>query len=67
LFTDLLHYVRTGDFYERAVKEARSAQEYAFALGMLAHYEVDTIGHPEATNLAVPIIYRSSPGNTAPV
>ena len=57
LFTDLLHYVRTGDFYERAVKEARTAQEYAFALGMLAHYEADTIGHPEATNRAVPIIY----------
>jgi len=57
LFTDLLHYVRTGDFYERAVKEAASAQEYAFALGMLAHYEADTIGHAEATNLAVPIIY----------
>jgi len=64
LFTDLLHYVRTGDFYERAVKEARSVQEYAFALGMLAHYEVDSIGHPEATNLAVPIIY---PKLAAPV
>lgn len=25
--------------------------------GMMAHYEADTIGHPEATNLAVPIIY----------
>jgi Zinc dependent phospholipase C len=57
LFTDLLHYVRTGDFYERSVNEAGSAQEYAFALGMLAHYEADTIGHPEATNLAVPSIY----------
>jgi hypothetical protein len=57
LFTNLLHYVRTGDFYERAVKEAGAPQEYAFALGMLAHYEADTIGHPEATNLAVPIIY----------
>jgi hypothetical protein len=57
LFTDLLHYVRTGDFYELAVKEAGNAQEYAFALGMMAHYEVDLVGHPEATNLAVPIIY----------
>jgi hypothetical protein len=57
LFTDLLHYVRTGDFYERAVKEAGTPQEYAFALGMLAHYEADTIGHPEGTNLAVPMIY----------
>ncbi|MBF6570046.1 MAG: zinc dependent phospholipase C family protein [Candidatus Binataceae bacterium] len=57
LFTDLLHYVRTGDFYGRLLAEAGSAQEYAFALGMLAHYEVDSIGHPEATNVAVPIIY----------
>lgn len=56
-FTDLLHYVRTGDFYERALREAASPQEYAFALGMLAHYEADTVGHPEATNLAVPVIY----------
>jgi len=57
LFTDLLHYVRTGDFYERALKEAGSVQEYAFALGLLAHYEADSVGHPEGTNLAVPIIY----------
>ncbi len=56
-FTDLLHYVRTGDFTSRLLAEASTAQEYAFALGMLAHYEADSIGHPEATNLAVPIIY----------
>jgi Zinc dependent phospholipase C len=57
LFTDLLHDVRTGDFINRLVAEAGSAKEYAFALGMLAHFEVDAIGHPQATNLAVPIIY----------
>ncbi len=57
LFTDLLHYVRTGDFYERALKEAGSVREYAFALGLLAHYEADSVGHPEGTNIAVPIIY----------
>ena len=57
LFTDLLHYVRTGDFVSRLVAEAGSAQEYAFALGVMAHYEADAIGHPLATNLAVPIIY----------
>lgn len=56
-FTDLLHYVRTGDFVSRLLAEAGSADEYAFALGVLAHYEVDSIGHPLATNLAVPIIY----------
>ena len=57
LFTDVQHYVRTGDFVSRLMAEAKSAQEYAFALGVLAHYEADTIGHPLATNLAVPILY----------
>jgi len=57
LFTDLLHYVCTGDFISRLLAEARSANEYAFALGMLGHYEADVTGHTEATNLAVPIIY----------
>src|SRR5579872_7095554 len=57
LFTDLLHYVRTGDFVSRLMTEAGSAKEYAFALGVLAHFDADTIGHPLATNLAVPIIY----------
>jgi hypothetical protein len=57
LFTDLLHYVRTGDFVSRLIAEAGSPQEYAFALGVLAHYEADTIGHPMATNRAVPILY----------
>jgi Zinc dependent phospholipase C len=57
LFSDLLHYVRTGDFNSRLLAEAESPNEYAFALGMLAHYEADANGHPEATNLAVPIIY----------
>ena len=68
LFTDLLHYVRAGDFTSRLLAEARTPQEYAFALGMLAHFEVDSIGHPEATNLAVPIIYpklEKKFGNTA--
>jgi hypothetical protein len=57
LFTDLLHYVRTGDFVSRLLAEAGSPREYAFALGALDHYEVDTIGHPQATNRAVPILY----------
>jgi hypothetical protein len=57
LFSDLLHYVRTGDFVSALMAEASTPQEYAFALGALAHYEVDSIGHPEATNRAVAIIY----------
>ena len=58
LFTDLLHYVRTGDFVSGLLNEARTPQEYAFALGVMAHYEGDdTVGHPLATNLAVLILH----------
>lgn len=56
-FSDLLHYVRTGDFVSRLLAEASSPQEYAFALGVMAHYEADSVGHPLATNLAVPILH----------
>ncbi len=45
-FSDLLHYVRTGDFVNNLLKEADNLNEYAFALGALAHYRGDTIGHP---------------------
>jgi len=57
LFTNLVHYVRSGDFVEALVREAASAEEYAFALGALAHYACDNVGHPLATNRAVPIVY----------
>src|SRR5688572_1888718 len=57
LFTDLLHYVRTGDFVANLLASARDADEYAFALGALAHYVADTTGHPEATNRVVPTLY----------
>ena len=68
LFSDLLHYVRTGDFVSRSIAEARTPQEYAFALGALDHYEADAYGHPLATNLAVPILYpkiEKAHGDTA--
>lgn len=45
-FSDLLHYVRTGDFVVNLLKDATDANEYAFALGALAHYAGDTTGHP---------------------
>ena len=37
-FSNLLHYVRTGDFVEAMIREAQDLPEYAFALGALAHY-----------------------------
>ena len=57
LFTDLTHYVRSGDFVESLIRGARDPDEYAFALGALAHYAFDNTGHPEAVNRAVPIMY----------
>jgi hypothetical protein len=45
-FSDLLHYVRTGDFVLALLREASNANEYAFALGALAHYCGDVDGHP---------------------
>jgi hypothetical protein len=45
-FSDLTHYVRTGDFVVCLIQEAQTANEYAFALGALAHYAADNTGHP---------------------
>jgi Zinc dependent phospholipase C len=57
LFTNLVHYVRSGDFVEALIRDATDANEYAFALGALAHYAADNAGHPEAVNRAVPMVY----------
>jgi len=53
-FSDLLHYVRTGDFVTALVEESSDLNEYAFALGALAHYSSDNVGHP-AINKVVAI------------
>jgi Zinc dependent phospholipase C len=45
-FSDLVHYVRTGDFVMALIKESSDLNEYAFALGALAHYASDAMGHP---------------------
>jgi hypothetical protein len=57
LFSDLVHYVRSGDFILNLLKEAQTLDEYSFALGALAHYVADTRGHSIAVNRAVPIMY----------
>jgi len=56
-FTDLMHYVRSGDFVVAMLRESANVNEYAFALGALAHYVADTNGHPIGINRAVPILY----------
>lgn len=57
LFTNLTHYVRSGDFVRHLLDEAHDRNEYAFALGALAHYAADIHGHPEGTNRAMPSVY----------
>ena len=56
-FSDLSHYVRSGDFVLALLRDARESNDlndYAFALGALSHYAADIAGHPIATNRAVP-------------
>ena len=53
-FSDLTHYVRSGDFIVNLLKESSDLNEYAFALGALAHYSADNCGHP-TVNQAVGI------------
>jgi hypothetical protein len=55
-FSNLVHYVRSGDFVRELILESQDADEYAFALGALAHYTSDITGHP-AVNQAVAIQY----------
>jgi hypothetical protein len=54
LFSDLTHYVRSGDFVAEMIRESSDVNEYAFALGALAHYVSDNSGHP-TINRVVPI------------
>ncbi|MGD0129850.1 MAG: zinc dependent phospholipase C family protein [Terriglobia bacterium] len=65
-FSDLAHYVRSGDFVRELLRESQDANEYAFAMGALAHYASDIAGHP-AVNQAVAIEYpklRAKFGNS---
>ncbi len=56
-FTDLLHYVRNGDFVTSLLTDQKNINQYAFALGVLSHYMADKYGHSIATNQTVPLLY----------
>ncbi len=65
-FSELTHYVRSGDFVLELLAESQDADEYAFALGALSHYVADIDGHP-AVNEAVALHYpklRARYGNS---
>jgi hypothetical protein len=57
LFSDLTHYVRSGDFVLALLRDAKDIDGYAFALGALSHYAADNDGHLIGVNRAVPLLY----------
>src|SRR5580700_6148206 len=66
-YSDLTHYVRSGDFILNLIRESQDLDEYAFALGALSHYAADNNGHRMATNVSVPLVspkLRLNFGNT---
>jgi hypothetical protein len=56
-YSDLTHYVRSGDFILNMIRASQDLNEYAFALGALAHFATDNNGHRLATNVSVPLLY----------
>ena len=65
-FSDLVHYVRSGDFVAELLRESQNADEYAFALGALSHYASDITGHP-AVNQAVAMTYPKLRAKFGPI
>jgi hypothetical protein len=56
-FSDLTHYVRSGDFILALLRDSKDLNGYAFALGALSHYAADNDGHRVGTNPSVPLLY----------
>jgi hypothetical protein len=67
LFSDLTHYVRTGDFVTNLIHESHNINELAFALGALSHYVGDTVGHKDAVNVSVPMEFPKLEKKYGPV
>ena len=57
LFSNLVHYVRSGDMVTALIRDAENINQYAFALGFLSHYNADDYGHPLGTNKSVTLVY----------
>src|SRR3984893_14733740 len=66
-FSDLTHYVRSGDFILTILRDSQDMNGYWFALGALSHYAADNQGHSIGTNRAVPILYPELKKKYGPV
>lgn len=56
-FSDLTHYVRSGDFVASLFRNAHTLNELAFAAGALSHYVGDSFGHSIAVNPATALAF----------
>jgi len=56
-FSNLTHYVRSGDFIQALLRDSQDINEYAFAIGSMSHYAADNDGHRLAVNRVVPLLY----------
>ena len=65
--SNLTHYVRSGDFIVFLFRDAKDANQFAFAIGALSHYIGDNIGHSMATNRSVPIEFPKLAAKYGPV
>ncbi|WP_446742281.1 zinc dependent phospholipase C family protein [Silvibacterium acidisoli] len=66
-FSDLTHYVRTGDFVSALIRDARNVDELAFALGALSHYVGDNFGHHDAVNPSTAIAFPNLAAKYGPI
>ncbi len=66
-FSNLTHYVRTGDFVTNLIRDSRNVNELAFALGAMSHLVGDSDGHRYAVNVSVPQEFPSLDAKYGPV
>ncbi len=66
-FSDLTHYIRSGNFIDSLLREAKTVDEYAFAIGALSHYWGDSIGHLDATNPATSLDFPKLAARYGPI
>ena len=67
MFSDLVHYVRSGEFVEALLAESTDINEYAFSLGAMAHYAADIVGHPVVNAAVGAGISRSCASKYGPI
>jgi hypothetical protein len=65
--SNLTHYVRSGDFIVHLFRDAKDANQLAFAIGALSHYVGDNIGHSQATNPSVGVEFPKLAAKYGPV